>query len=127
MSGKTPYSIAIKVKTAYISDESDPESNRYAFVYTIRLRNEGGVGAKLVSRHWTISNADGNEQQVHGTGVVGEQPHLKPGEEYEYTSGTILETPIGSMRGYYQFMADDGTAFEAEIPVFTLSHPHMIH
>lgn len=127
MSGQTPHAITIRVKTAYVSEESDPEANRYAFIYTIRIRNEGAVGAKLVSRHWIISDAEGREQEVHGVGVVGEQPYLRPGEEYEYTSGTMLETPIGSMRGHYQFTADDGTAFEAPIPAFTLSHPHMIH
>ena len=127
MQEKSPYNISVNVKTAYISEQSDPDADRYVFAYTIHLKNEGDISAQLLTRHWIISDADGNEEEVHGEGVIGEQPYLQPGQQYEYTSGTILETPIGSMRGSYQMLAEDGNTFDADVPVFTLSHPNMLH
>ncbi len=121
------YNIQVDVETQYIPEQSDPEQDRYVFSYTITIRNEGSVPAKLLTRHWIITNADGKTQEVRGEGVVGEQPHLKPGDGFRYTSGTVLETPVGSMQGSYQMLADDGVKFEADIAPFTLSMPHTIH
>ena len=121
------YDIKIEVQTQYIAEQSDPEEERYVFSYTITIRNEGSVPAKLLTRHWVITNANGKTQEVRGEGVVGEQPHLKPGEGFRYTSGAVLETPVGSMQGSYQMLADDGIKFDAEIAPFTLSTPHTIH
>lgn len=121
------YNIQVEVETQYIPEQSDPEQERYVFSYTITIRNEGSVPAKLLTRHWIITNADGKTQEVRGDGVVGEQPHLKPGDGFRYTSGTVLETPVGSMQGSYQMVADDGVKFEAEIAPFSLSMPHTIH
>ncbi|MEW5756257.1 MAG: Co2+/Mg2+ efflux protein ApaG [Pseudomonadota bacterium] len=127
MQGESPYNISVDVKTAYISEQSDPATDRYVFAYTIRIQNRGSLPARLLTRHWIITNANGSVQEVHGEGVVGEQPYLGPGQAFEYTSGTILDTPVGSMRGTYHMLADDGKTFDAPIPVFTLSHPHMLH
>jgi ApaG protein len=124
---KQMYNIQIDVQTQYIPEQSDPEQHRYVFSYTITIRNEGNVPAKLLTRHWIITNADGKTQEVRGEGVVGEQPHLKPGDGFRYTSGTVLETPVGSMQGSYQMVADDGMKFDAEIAPFSLSMPHTIH
>jgi len=124
---KSMYNIQVDVQTQYIPEQSDPQQDRYVFSYTITIRNEGGVAAKLLTRHWIITNADGKTQEVRGEGVVGEQPHLKPGDGFRYTSGTVLETPVGSMQGSYQMVADDGVKFEAEIAPFSLSMPHTIH
>jgi len=124
---KQMYNIQVDVQTQYIPEQSDPEQHRYVFSYTITIRNEGSVPAKLLTRHWIITNADGKTQEVRGEGVVGEQPHLKPGDGFRYTSGTVLETPVGSMQGSYQMLADDGVKFEAEIAPFSLSMPHTIH
>ncbi len=121
------YNIRVDVQTQYIAEQSDPEQERYVFSYTITIRNQGSVPAKLLTRHWIITNADGKTQEVRGEGVVGEQPHLKPGDGFRYTSGTVLETPVGSMQGSYQMVADDGVKFDAEIAPFTLSMPHSIH
>ena len=121
------YNTEIDVQTHYIPDESDPIHNRYVFTYTITISNNGQVPAKLLKRHWVITNADGKVEEVKGEGVVGEQPHLNPGEQFRYTSGTILETPVGSMKGTYLMIADDGVEFEANIPMFTLSKPHTLH
>ncbi len=121
------YNITVDVETQYIAEQSDPDDQRYVFSYTITIRNEGSVPAKLLTRHWVITNADGKTQEVRGEGVVGEQPHLKPGEGFRYTSGTVLETPVGTMQGSYQMLADDGIKFDAEIAPFTLSIPHSIH
>jgi ApaG protein len=127
MTEASPYNTTVKVKTAYIPEQSDPESERYVFAYTITIRNEGSLPAKLLTRHWIITNADGKTQEVRGDGVVGEQPYLRPGEGFEYTSGTMLETPVGSMQGSYQMIADDGQEFECQIAPFTLSMPHKLH
>lgn len=121
------YNIKVDVQTQYIAEQSDPDEERYVFSYTITIRNEGSVPAKLLTRHWIITNANGKTQEVRGEGVVGEQPHLKPGEGFRYTSGAVLETPVGTMQGSYQMLADDGIKFDAEISPFTLSTPHTIH
>ncbi|MDH5693790.1 MAG: Co2+/Mg2+ efflux protein ApaG [Gammaproteobacteria bacterium] len=121
------YQIDVDVRTNYVKEQSAPELNRFVFAYTITIRNEGAIPAKLLSRHWLITDAHGNVQEVRGIGVVGEQPYLKPGEGFQYTSGTVLETPVGSMEGKYQMVADDDTEFEAIIPAFTLSVPHALH
>ncbi|MDZ7662013.1 Co2+/Mg2+ efflux protein ApaG [Thiohalophilus sp.] len=121
------YNTQVDVETAYIEEQSDPDQNRYVFSYTITIRNEGSVAAKLLSRHWIITDAEGKVQEVEGEGVVGEQPHLKPGDGFRYTSGTVLGTPVGSMQGTYQMIADDGVEFEAEIPAFTLAIPRTLH
>lgn len=127
MTDTPTYNTTVSVETAYIPDQSDPESSRYVFAYTITIRNEGTVPAKLLTRHWIITDANGKTQEVRGEGVVGEQPYLKPGEGFRYTSGTMLETPVGSMQGSYQMIADDGEHFDCPIAPFTLSMPHKIH
>jgi len=127
MSENKDYEISIDVETSYIEEQSDPENDRFVFAYTIIIRNTGHVAAKLMTRHWIITDANNDTQEVRGDGVVGEQPHLNPGEGFQYTSGTVLETPIGSMRGSYQMVTDDGVHFDAEIPMFTLSRPHALH
>ncbi len=121
------YNTTVSVETCYIPEQSDPDNDRFAFAYTITIRNEGSVPAKLLSRHWIITDADGSTQEVRGEGVVGEQPHLEPGEDFEYTSGTLLDTPVGSMQGSYQMLADDGKEFECPIAPFTLSMPNKLH
>src|SRR5438874_3459859 len=107
--------IRIEVETAYLDEQSDPKEKRYVFSYTITIRNEGRVPAKLLTRHWIITDANGKVQEVRGEGVVGEQPHLKPGQGFRYSSGAVLETPVGSMHGSYQMIADDGRRFDAPI------------
>jgi ApaG protein len=119
--------IQVEVETQYIEEQSEPEDERYVFAYTVTIRNVGDTAAKLLTRHWVITNAEGKTQEVRGAGVVGEQPHLQPGEQFRYTSGTVLETPIGTMQGSYRMRTDDGTEFDAEIPPFRLSVPHMLH
>lgn len=121
------YNTTVSVETCYIPEQSDPDNDRFAFAYTITIKNEGSVPAKLLSRHWIITDADGSTQEVRGEGVVGEQPHLQPGEDFEYTSGTLLDTPVGSMQGSYQMLADDGKEFECPIAPFTLSMPNKLH
>ncbi|MHB8679362.1 MAG: Co2+/Mg2+ efflux protein ApaG [Rudaea sp.] len=127
MSDEHAYSIRVSVTTRFLDDQSEPANNRYAFAYTINIANTGSVPAKLLTRHWIITDANGRVQEVRGDGVVGEQPHLKPGEGFEYTSGAILETAVGTMRGSYQMLADDGRRFDAPIAPFTLSIPRTIH
>jgi len=126
MSDKT-YSIQVEVETHYVEEQSLPDQDHYVFAYTITIHNSGSVPARLITRHWIITDANNRVQEVKGEGVVGEQPHLKPGEKYRYTSGTMLETPVGTMRGSYQMLADDGVEFDAEIPTFTLSMPRTLH
>jgi len=121
------HNIEVDVETAYLEEQSSPGMNRYVFSYTITIRNEGKISAKLLTRHWIINDANGNVQEVHGEGVVGEQPYLKPGESFQYTSGTVIETPVGSMEGSYQMLGEDGTPFNADIPAFTLSLPNTLH
>ena len=127
MSNNDLYNTQVDVETIYVEEQSDPSVNRFVFAYTITIRNEGQVPAKLLTRHWVITDADGKKQEVSGDGVVGEQPHLKPGDGFRYTSGAILETPVGSMQGTYQMIADDGVEFIADINPFTLSMPNTIH
>ncbi len=128
MSQETPnYQFEVDVETSYVPEQSDPGEQRYVFAYTITIRNIGEVPARLLTRHWVITDADGKVQEVRGDGVVGEQPHLKPGEGFRYTSGTMLETPVGSMQGSYHMLADDGVEFDTEIIPFTLSVPHTLH
>ena len=121
------HAIDIAVATRFLDDQSAPESDRYVFAYTIRIHNSGEVPARLISRHWVITDANGKVQEVRGAGVVGEQPWLRPGEDFEYTSGTVLETALGTMQGSYQMVADDGTEFDAPIAPFTLSIPRTLH
>ncbi len=120
-------SINVNVVTNYIEDQSDPDNDRYIFAYTITIHNNGKTAAKLLTRHWLITDANGNTQEVKGDGVVGEQPSLAPNEDFRYTSGTILQTPVGSMRGSYQMIDENGEKFDATIPAFTLSVPRMIN
>lgn len=122
-----PYDIAVKTRTTYIADQSDPANDRYVFAYTITITNSGSVAAQLLSRHWVITDANDKVQEVRGKGVVGEQPHLRPGESFEYTSGSAIATPVGTMRGSYQMVADDTTQFDVPIPEFTLSMPRVLH
>lgn len=119
--------IRVDVETSYVDDRSDPAEHRYAFSYTITIRNEGQVPAKLLSRHWLITDANGKVQEVRGEGVVGEQPHLQPGQGFRYSSGAVIETPVGAMEGSYQMKADDGHEFDAPIPVFRLAMPGVLH
>ena len=121
------YQISITVNTTYLAEQSDPSADRYVFAYTITIANSGTVAAQLISRHWIITDAENVTQEVKGLGVVGEQPLLRPGESFEYTSGTAMATPVGTMRGTYQMVAEDGNKFEAEIPQFTLSMPRVLH
>ena len=127
MTASDKHQIQIDVRTAYLPGQSEPGQNRYVFAYTITITNSGSVPARLVTRHWVIVDANEQKREVHGEGVVGEQPYLPPGTSFQYTSGTILETPVGMMSGSYQMIADDGTAFDAEIPSFTLSIPRTLH
>ncbi|GLQ90859.1 protein ApaG [Dyella flagellata] len=127
MKDKSPYTIDVQVQTRFVPDQSAPNENRYVFAYTIRLRNAGFLPARLLTRHWVITDANGKVEEVFGEGVVGEQPWMRPGDDYEYTSGAVLETAVGTMQGSYQMMADDGTRFDAPIPIFTLSIPRTLH
>jgi ApaG protein len=121
------YKIDVATEVAYLADQSDPGKDQYVFAYTMTVTNAGNVSAKLVSRHWIITDADQHVQEVKGLGVVGQQPVLKPGESFEYTSGTSVTTQVATMRGCYQMVAEDGHAFDAEIPPFTLSVPRTLH
>ncbi|WP_119717395.1 Co2+/Mg2+ efflux protein ApaG [Cognatilysobacter tabacisoli] len=121
------YAVDVEVATRYLDDQSEPEQDRFVFAYTIRIRNRGDVPARLMTRHWRITDANGQVQEVDGDGVVGEQPRLEPGEDFEYTSGAVLETALGTMQGRYGMVADDGTHFDAPIPAFTLSVPRTLH
>lgn len=121
------YKIDVDVKTTYVETQSDPGIDRYVFAYTVTIHNVGTVPARLLTRHWIITDANEKVQEVQGEGVVGEQPYLPPGGTFKYTSGTVIGTPVGTMGGSYQMRADDGTEFEAEIPVFTLSTPQTLH
>jgi ApaG protein len=121
------YEMTVQVRSTYVPEQSDESSARYVFAYTITIRNTGNVTAQLMSRHWIITDSDSHVQEVKGQGVVGEQPTLKPQESFEYTSGTAIATPVGTMRGSYQMVAEDGIAFEAPIPEFTLSIPRVLH
>jgi len=127
MAGVKKYEVSVSTQTQYLADQSDDAANRHVFAYTISIRNTGSVAAQLISRHWIITDARNQVQEVRGLGVVGAQPLLKPGESFEYTSGTAIATPVGTMRGSYQLVAEDGTQFDAPIPEFTLSVPRVLH
>jgi ApaG protein len=121
------YEITVTTRTTYVPEQSDTERGRYVFAYTITLKNTGTVAAQLISRHWIITDANNQSQEVRGLGVVGEQPTLRPQQSFEYTSGTAIATPVGTMRGTYQMVGDDGLQFAATIPEFTLSIPRVLH
>lgn len=125
--GNKQCDIRIQVATSYVDDESEPDSDRYVFAYTITISNSGDVPAQLISRHWIITDANGKVQEVNGDGVVGEQPKLNPGEEFRYSSGAVLETPVGAMQGLYRMEADGGVSFDALIAPFTLAVPGLLH
>ncbi len=119
--------VTVTSQTRYVAEQSDENNERFVFAYTITIRNTGELTAKLRSRHWIITDGREKVNEVRGLGVVGEQPVLKPGESFEYTSGTILATPVGVMRGSYQMVTEDGVAFDAQIPAFTLCVPRVLH
>jgi ApaG protein len=122
-----PFRIHIHIETAYLEAQSEPEEQRFVFSYTITIRNEGAQAAQLVSRHWLITDSNGKTQEVRGKGVVGEQPHLRPGQSFRYSSGAIIETPVGTMQGSYQMRSDEGLTFDAPIPAFRLAMPGIVH
>ena len=127
MAEQKKYEITVVPRSFYIEDQSDPDRNHYVFAYTISITNTGNVAAQLVSRHWVITDADNQVHEVKGLGVVGQQPLIKPGEHFEYTSGSAIATIVGTMRGTYQMVAEDGKQFDAAIPEFTLSVPRVLH
>lgn len=127
MSESVAADIKIDVDTRYLKEQSAPDDGQYAFAYTITIRNEGEQSVRLLNRHWIITDADGEVQEVRGAGVVGEQPLIKPGEHYRYTSGTLIPTPVGTMEGSYEMITEDGRPFIAPIKVFTLVCPGALH
>jgi ApaG protein len=127
MANSKIYAIQVDAVSAFLADQSDEASNRFVFAYTINITNTGTVPAQLISRHWIIKDSEQQVQEVQGLGVVGEQPLLAPGERFEYTSGSVLATPVGTMRGSYQMVAEDGTRFDAPIAEFTLAMPRVLH
>ena len=124
---KEKNNISISINSTYLQQESDPKNNKFYFLYTVSIINNGSIGAKLLSRHWIIEDSNGKVQHVKGEGVVGDQPYMNPGEEYQYTSGTVLETSFGTMKGSYQMINDSENYFDAEIPEFILTTPRIIH
>ena len=127
MTNDKKYEISVSVRTVYLPEQSDEHAERHVFAYTITISNTGTVATQLISRHWIINNGDGTIQEVRGLGVVGEQPLLRPGDSFEYTSGTVISTEVGSMKGSYQMAAEDGVHFDVAIPEFILSVPRMLH
>ena len=127
MVAEKKYEVTVSSQTQYVAEQSDEQSGRFVFAYTITIRNAGSISVQLISRHWIITDGRNQVQEVRGLGVVGAQPLLKPGESFEYTSGTAIATPVGTMRGSYQMVAEDGTQFDAPIPEFTLSVPRVLH
>lgn len=121
------YRIRVSASSSYVVEHSSPENGQYVFAYTVTIRNTGEVAAQLRTRHWIITDANARVQEVRGDGVVGEQPRLAPGEGFQYTSAAVIETPVGSMYGSYQMIADDGHRFDARIPAFSLSVPNVVH
>jgi len=124
---KNTCDIRIQVATDYVDEQSEPSADRYVFAYTITITNNGDVPARMISRHWVITDANGKVQEVSGDGVVGEQPHLNPGERFRYSSGAVLETPVGAMQGLYHMETDAGSSFDAPIEAFTLAVPGLLH
>ena len=127
MSPRPTYTIDVQVETRFVPDQSKPHDNRYVFAYTVTLHTAGDVFVCLLFCHWVITDANGKVEEVRGEGVVGDQPWMRPGDRYQYSSGAVLDTAVGTMRGSYQMLADDGTHFEAPIPPFTLSIPRTLH
>lgn len=127
MNNAERYRIQVEAQAEFISAQSDPGDERHVFAYHITITNTGLVAAQLLGRHWIITDGSGERQEVKGEGVVGEQPRLAPGEQFRYTSGSVLKTPVGTMQGSYQMIAEDGTRFDAPIPVFTLAMPRTLH
>jgi ApaG protein len=127
MADSKKYEIQVTTQVEYIPEQSSEEQDRYVFAYTITITNTGSIAAQLISRHWVITDANNSMQEVRGLGVVGEQPLLKPGESFEYTSGSAIATPVGTMHGTYQMVAEDSTKFDATISEFTLSMPRVLH
>lgn len=121
------YTVLVTVEPTYIEAHSEPDQDKYVFAYTVKIENTGSVAAQLMTRHWIITDATGKVQEVRGEGVIGEQPKLAPGEIFQYTSAAVIETPVGSMQGSYQMVAEDGVEFEAPIPPFSLSVPNILH
>ncbi|MTH45076.1 Co2+/Mg2+ efflux protein ApaG [Intestinirhabdus alba] len=119
--------VCVQVQSVYIEAHSSPEDERYVFAYTVTIRNLGRTPVQLLGRYWLITNGNGRETEVQGEGVVGMQPHIAPGEEYQYTSGAVLETPLGTMQGHYEMIDENGVAFTIDIPVFRLAIPTLIH
>jgi ApaG protein len=127
MSESEKYRIRVEAVAEYIAEQSDPDDDRYVFAYHITITNTGTVAAQLVSRHWVITDGTGKSQEVRGLGVIGEQPLLAPGQQFSYSSGSVIATPVGTMQGSYQMTAEDGHRFEAEIPPFMLAMPRVLH
>ena len=127
MAETTKYNVSVTAVATFVPEQSDEQENRYVFAYTITITNTGAVAAQLLRRHWIITDSSNQIQEVSGLGVVGEQPYLRPGESFQYSSGSSLNTPVGTMRGTYQMVAEDGIKFDAEIPEFTLSVPRVLH
>ena len=127
MNKSSVHNINVSVDSAFVEGQSNEDQGQFVFAYTITIHNTGEIPAKLMTRHWIITDSNGKIQEVRGEGVVGEQPYLRPGEAFQYTSGTMLETPVGTMQGSYQMIADDGTEFDAEISPFTLAAPRILH
>ncbi|MDB5808588.1 MAG: Mg2+/Co2+ transport protein [Betaproteobacteria bacterium] len=127
MASEKRHEVTVKTRTTYVPEQSDVEHGRYVFAYTITIKNTGTVAAQLISRHWIITDSNHQSQEVRGQGVVGEQPTLQPEQSFEYTSGTAIATPVGTMRGTYQMVGNDGLQFDAVIPEFTLSIPRILH
>jgi ApaG protein len=127
MPASSEHPIRVDVQSTYVESQSDPMHGRFVFAYTVTIHNQGPQPAKLVSRHWVIHDSNGKVQEVRGEGVVGEQPYLQPGKGFKYTSGAMIETPVGTMQGSYRMIGDDGVEFDAPIPSFTLSVPRVLH
>ncbi|MGH8225496.1 MAG: Co2+/Mg2+ efflux protein ApaG [Gammaproteobacteria bacterium] len=121
------HAINVQVASDFLADQSEPANKRYVFAYTVTIENTGKIGAQLLTRHWIITDADGEVREVHGDGVIGETPYLKPGGGFRYTSGAVLTTPVGTMQGSYQWIGDDGVPFDAPIPLFRLAVPGVLH
>ncbi|EMH4163143.1 Co2+/Mg2+ efflux protein ApaG [Pluralibacter gergoviae] len=119
--------VCVQVQSVYIEAQSAPDEERYVFSYTVTIRNLGRHPVQLLGRYWLITNGNGRETEVQGEGVVGVQPHIEPGNEYQYTSGAVLETPLGTMQGHYDMIDADGNPFSIDIPVFRLAVPALIH